>query len=211
MKKIFDDLSQTTLENPFSGLNTHAYFLQRSEGNVLFYNTGNLDDLEKISELGGISFQYLSHRHESGKSLSIIKSMFQSQLCADVLEVEFIEAPVDVVFSSRQIHSSNIEVIPTPGHTNGGLCFYYPSPRGLNYLFTGDTLFQSNGIWGTLVFSGHGGNSEDLINSLLILRSLEPNVVLCSASVGEISVVEVTLKDWHDGIDSSIRRLAKSA
>ncbi len=211
MNKIYDDLWQTSLENPFAGLNTHAYFLQRSEGNVLFYNTSNLDDIEEISNLGGISFQYLSHRHESGESLSTIKSTFQSQLCSGVLEEPFIKSTVDVTFSARQSHSSNIEIIPTPGHTDGGLCFYYESPIGLKYIFTGDTLFQSDGRWRTLVISNDGGSETKLIESLSTLRSLEPDVVLCSASVGDISVVEVTQEEWHESIDDNIRRLTKRA
>ncbi len=209
MKKIYEDLWQTSLENPFTGLNTHAYFLQRSEGNVLFYNTSNLDDIDEISKLGGISFQYLSHRHESGKSLSTIKSILHSQLCSDDLEEPFIESTVDVIFSVRQFHSSNIEIIPTPGHTDGGICFYYESPHGLKYLFTGDLLFQSNGSWDTLVFRPHGGRADKLIESLSTIRSLGPNVVLCSASVGDISIVEVTQKEWHEVIDDNIRRLSK--
>lgn len=211
MKKIYIDLWQTSLENPFAGLNTHAYFLQRNEGNALFYNTSNLDDIEEISNLGGISFQYLSHRHESGKSLSIIKSKFQSQLCTGDLEEPFIESTVDVTFSTRQSHSSNIEIIPTPGHTDGGLCFYYESPIGLKYLFTGDTLFQSDGRWGTLVISNDGGSATKLIESLSTIRSLEPDVVLCSASVGDISVVEVTQEEWHECIDDNIRMLSNRA
>jgi hydroxyacylglutathione hydrolase len=69
MKEIFAGVWQTTLENPFPGLNTHAYLIRRDEGNVLFYNTSNEDDLKKILELGGIETQFISHRHESGRSL----------------------------------------------------------------------------------------------------------------------------------------------
>ncbi len=209
MKKLYDDLWQTTLENPFAGLNTHAYFLKRSEGNVLFYNTSNQYDIEEMSGRGGVTFQYLSHRHESGGSLPTIKSTFKSHLCASDLEALYIESRVDITFSESQIHSSNIKIISTPGHTSGDLCFYYKSPVGLRYLFTGDTLFQSNGQWSTLVFPRDGGNVEALIKSLTIIRSLEPDVVLCSASVGETSVVEVTLKEWHEGIDINIRKLSR--
>ena len=211
MKKIFDDLWQTSLEHPFVGLNSHAYFLSRDNGNALFYNTSNMNDIEKMSELGGISFQYLSHRHESGKSLSTIKSFLNSQLCADELEEPNIESMIDVVFTERQIHSSNIEVIPTSGHTSGGLCFYYNSPFGHTYLFTGDLLYQSNGRWETLVFSSHGGNAKKLMESLSIIRSLEPTVVICSAFVGERAVVEINQEEWFEAIDTNILKLSKHA
>ncbi len=83
MKQLYEDLYQTSVENPFHGLNTHAYFLLRVEGNVLFYNTSNQEDMEEISKLGGITHQFLSHRHETGNSLVKIQSQFQSLLCCD--------------------------------------------------------------------------------------------------------------------------------
>ncbi len=213
MKKIYPDLWQTTLEHPFVGLNSHAYFLkrelQRGKSNVLFYNTSSLDDIEEISKLGGISYQYLSHRHESGPSLATIKASLQSQLCVDEIETPFIETAVDKTFSTRQMHNSSIDVIPTPGHTAGGLCFYYESPGGLNYLFTGDTLFQSSGQWSTLVLKSDGGNVDNLVASLRALRALKPDVVLCSASVGDTSVVEITHAQWRDAIDTNISSLSK--
>jgi hydroxyacylglutathione hydrolase len=209
MNKIFDDLWQTKLEHPFVGLNSHAYFLSRENGNVLFYNTSNMNDIEEMLKLDSISFQYLSHRHESGKSLNIIKTILSSRLCADELEEPFIASTIDEVFSMRQIHSSNIEIIPTPGHTSGGLCFYYKSPNGQNYLFTGDLLYQSNRTWDTLVFSSHGGNAKSLIESLSILRSLEPTVVICSAFVGDRAVVEINKEEWNEAIDTNISKLSK--
>ena len=77
-------------------LNTHAYFLRRPEGNVLFYNTGNEGDLEEIAELGGIQAQLLSHRDESGPSLNRIRDLFGSKLCCSALEAPIIgkDAPV---------------------------------------------------------------------------------------------------------------------
>ena len=209
MKKIYNDLWQTTQEHPFAGLNAHAYFLKRSKGNVLFYNTSNPNDIEQISDLGGITFQYLSHRHESGQSLATIKSRFNSRLCADELEAPFIESTVDVEFSTRALHSSTIEIVPTPGHTGGGLCFYCSSDDGRRYLFTGDTLFQSHGQWGALVIANDGGSTEKLVASLLTIRSLEPDVVICSASVGDVSVAEVTRQAWLKAIDSVISSLTE--
>lgn len=51
MKQIYDDVWQS--ERYSSGiLNTDAYLLTRSDGNVLFYKTGLARDLDKITELG---------------------------------------------------------------------------------------------------------------------------------------------------------------
>ena len=53
-------------------------------------------------------------------------------------------------------------------------------------------------------------HAEDLAASLSTIRTLEPDVVLCSASVGAISVVEVTKVEWHDAIDSNINKLGRA-
>ena len=53
----------------------------------------------------------------------------------------------------------DFEVIPTPGHTQGGVCFYL-AEEGL--LFCGDTIFQ-----GSVGRTDHpGGNFEQMIDSI---------------------------------------------
>ena len=59
------------------------------------------------------------------------------------------------------------EVIATPGHSPGGVCFYFP---GENILFTGDTLFQ-NTVGRTDL---PGGDAVRLAKSLRILAALPP-------------------------------------
>ena len=150
MKQIFQDLWQTKLEKPFEGVDAHAYFLQCSEGNVLIYNTGHTEELNHIAELGGIKYQYLSHRHETGASLEIIKKQFSSKLCCHEKERKEIlqSCEVDITFSENIKHFSNIEIICTPGHTNGSISFLYHSPHGRTFLFMEIHYFSQtvNGI-----------------------------------------------------------------
>ena len=61
----------------------------------------------------------------------------------------------------------NYQVIHTPGHSPGGVCFYFP---GDNLLFSGDTLFQ--GTVGRTDLPG--GNMAQLNKSLKILAALPP-------------------------------------
>lgn len=194
-------------------LNTHAYFLRRSAGNVLFYNTENEDDFEEIAELGGIRFQLLSHRDESGPSLNRIKDRFGSRLCCSALEAPIVgrDAPVDLTFQAEDHHLGDIDIIHTPGHTEGSLCFFYKSPYGKSYLFTGDTIFQLRAKWATLVFARAGGSKASLAESLLRLRDLNPDVVMSSAFVGNVSVVEVSGDEWAQAIDDNVSRLSKES
>ncbi|QMU62202.1 MAG: MBL fold metallo-hydrolase [Gammaproteobacteria bacterium] len=208
MKQLYDDLWQS--ERYSSGiLNTHAYFLQREQGNVLFYNTGAAKDLAQMDELGDISYQLLTHRDEVGASLAEIKKRFNSKLGTGKLEVPFAEkiTSVDLAFNPTDTTLEDIQIIHTPGHTDGSVCFYYDSPHGKSYLFTGDTLFKSNGNWATFVLSSYGGSEAALADSLVKLRELSPDVVISSGFVGDVAYGEVTQNEWISTIGDSIKNL----
>ena len=180
---------------------------------MLFYNTDVDSDLKKIAELGGIQYQLLTHRDESGPSLNRIKDLFGSKLCCSSLEAPVIgkAAPVDITFEANDYHLGDIEIIHTPGHTDGSICFFYKSPHGKSYLFTGDTIFQWDAKWATLVLSKAGGSEASLAESLLRLRDLNPNIVMSSGFVGDVSVVEVTSDEWAEVIDDNVSRLTKES
>jgi glyoxylase-like metal-dependent hydrolase (beta-lactamase superfamily II) len=64
-------------------------------------------------------------------------------------------------------HDFHYEAIATPGHSPGGVCFYFP---GENILFAGDTLFQDSVGRTDLP----GGDMKELTSSLRILAALPP-------------------------------------
>ena len=131
MKQLYDDLWQTKIEIPFGNVHTHAYFLKCDKGNVLIYNTSHADEIQHMAELGGIKYQYLSHRDETGASLQSIKEQFGSALCCHIKEEPYIEpsCPVDITFSEQTTHFGGIEVMPTPVHTDGSTSFIHRSPH----------------------------------------------------------------------------------
>ena len=209
MQQLFPDLWQTQTEHPFHGVTSHAYLLTRREGNILFYGTGVLEELQLIKDLGGIVRQYLTHRDEAGPALATIKQTFGSALCCHKLEVKAVKSYclVDVTFDARETHLGNIEVIPTPGHTSGSTCFMYRSPYGKTYLFTGDSLFPKGQSWGTLVWPSSGGRKSSLRASLGLLRELDPDVVIASACQGPTPVSVTSADQWHAIVDGAIERL----
>ncbi|MBV9458876.1 MAG: MBL fold metallo-hydrolase [Bradyrhizobium sp.] len=206
MKQIFPDLWQTRAEHPFAGVTSHAYLLVRDTGNILLYSSGLRDEYQNIKELGGVAHQYLSHRDEAGPALAEIKEQFSAKLWCHRLEEPSISkfARVDNQFDKREV-VNGIEVIPTPGHTDGSVCFLVRSQHGKTYLFTGDTIYQENGAWETRVNGYAGGSKSDLKSSLMLLRDLGPAVVFSSASVGSVAFKEVSSQEWQSDIDNVIR------
>ncbi|AGA33349.1 Zn-dependent hydrolase, glyoxylase [Thioalkalivibrio nitratireducens DSM 14787] len=186
MKQIQPDLWETEVECPVPGLTTHAYLLIRDDGNVLFYNTGHQHEIDRMAELGGVAYQFLSHRDELGDTLRLIRERFGARLGGHVLEQsEFARvcAP-DILFDKREMYLGDIEVIPTPGHTPGSTCFLVRSAQGKRYLFTGDTLYLSGeGVWEAGFISGYS-DRETLVESLRLLQKMEPDSVLSSALAG---------------------------
>jgi glyoxylase-like metal-dependent hydrolase (beta-lactamase superfamily II) len=225
MKKLFDDLWQTTPEHPlseFPEIISHAYVLVRDEGNIMFYSTGreaidpvsDEDDLEYIRNLGGIRRQYLGHWHEATPALARIKQTFKSDLCCHTLEDEAIHKAsgvhADLTFHDHEMHLGAIEVIPSPGHTKGSACYRYQSPYGKTYLFTGDTLMiNDDGVWNNGYLPGGESDKTDLKETLEMLRELKPDVVFFAASNDRFPFKEVTNEEWKAAIDEAIYPLKK--
>jgi len=212
MKQIAPDLWQSSLYQT-GILNTHAYFLERPSGNVLFYNTGDDDDLRHISEHGGVAYQLLTHRDEAGASQARIRNQFGSKLGCSIIEAPFVSkhGDADLEFGEGDHRIEDIDIIHTPGHTDGSICFLYTSPYGKSYLFSGDTIFQWNGEWSTFVLPDAGGSEAALAESLKKLRGCSPDIVMSSGFVGDVPYREVTREEWTVVLDDKIGRLTASS
>lgn len=206
VKQVLADVWETHVESPFPGLTTHAYLLTRDMGNVLFYNTSRQADIEQMLVLGGVRYQFLSHRDELGDSVLQIRKQFDAQLGGHLNEQgEFAEVCTpDIVFFKRQKLLENVEVIPTPGHTPGSCCFLVHSDHNRTYLFTGDTLYLTDDGWqpGLLPFS----DRDALIDSLMLLKTLKPDVVFSSAFSGSSGYQKVS-GQWQRKVEAALLKL----
>ncbi len=211
MKQIEPDFWQSSIHR--SGIqNSHAYCLTRPACNVLFYNTGHEGYLAQIEGLGGIRYQLLTHCDEAAPSLKRINERFGCSLGCSAPEAPAAarHTPVDFVFGADDRRLGDIDILHTPGHTDGSFCFFYRSPHGKTYLFSGDTIFHWNGRWATLVLSKMGGSKAALADSLLQLWDLDPDLVLSSGFVGDVAMAAVTREAWTEAIDENVRRLKRA-
>lgn len=84
----------------------------------------------------------------------------------------------------------DFKVLETPGHTKGGVCFYFEKE---NVLFTGDTLFKGN--YGR---TDIGGDDETMRTSLKELAKMDLKIVIFPGH-GEPSTIGDE-KVWIDKI-----------
>ena len=210
MRKVLSDLWQTRTDSPFPGLTTHAFLW--TGRNALFYSTATDADFSELEDLGGISDQYLSHRDEAGPMLTKIADHFDSTLHAPAAELLEIgqHAHVDVPLGSRHVDVNGIEIIPTPGHSPGSTCYLVNGAEGA-YLFTGDTLVYGDaGNWWAGYIPGIA-DADALADSLRLLRTLNPDVVISSAFQGDSAVHRIQPGRWTDHIDEALKGLSTSS
>ncbi len=213
MKQVLSDLWETATDSPFPGLTTHAYLW--TPANALFYSPATDAEFGELAELGGVSDQYLSHRDEAGPMLKRIAERFGSTLHAPQGDLADISrhAHVDVPLSSRHIDYNGVEIIPTPGHSPGSVCYLVSGAEG-RYLFTGDTLFRNpEGQWWAGYIEGfhQPSDAETIAASLRILADLTPDVVISSAFQGDSAVHRITQGHWRGHVAHAIAGLPTGA
>lgn len=213
MKKVLSDLWETRTYSPYPGLTTHAYLW--TAANALFYSPGTDDDFDELAQLGGIHDQYLSHRDEAGPMLKRIAEQFDSTLHASEGDLSDIaqHAHVDVPLSGRNTDHNGVEIIPTPGHSPGSVCYLVDGAEG-RYLFTGDTLVRNpEGRWWAGYIEGfhQPGDADTIADSLRVIAELEPDYVISSAYQGDSAVTRIDPDLWRGHVAEAIAGLPTRA
>lgn len=211
LAQIRGDLFQTRLDTPFPGLTTHAYLWRRPAGNILFYSPATEADFDAIDGLGGVSAQYLSHLDEAGPNLARIAERFGRRLHAPAAELEAISehGQVDIAVDAiRHVDANDVEVLPTPGHSPGSTCYLVTGAEGEKYLFTGDTMFPTaDRGWATFVVPGRG-DAASMRDSVKLLGSVEPDLVISSAFGGDTAIEAVDTSRWSECIAVALASVA---
>ncbi|MGP4058056.1 MBL fold metallo-hydrolase [Mycobacterium sp. 4D054] len=213
MKHVLSDLWETRTDSPFPGLTTHAYLW--TPAGILFYSPATDAEFDDLAALGGVNDQYLSHRDEAGPILARIAERFDSTLHAPAADLPDItrHAHVDVPVKGRYVDYNGIEIIPTPGHSPGSVCYLVPGAQG-RYLFTGDTLFRgTDGGWHAGYIEGfhQPEDAGTIAESLRVLADILPDFVISSAFQGDSAVHRIDPGSWRGHIAHAIASLPTAA
>jgi glyoxylase-like metal-dependent hydrolase (beta-lactamase superfamily II) len=197
---------------PFDpSLEIRAFLLQRDQGNLLVYSAGTLAaDVHAIEDLGGISRQYLNHRHEAAFGCDWVANKFDAPLFCHESERRSVSGTcnVDETFSERHMLDDDFEVIPTPGHTRGATAFLWDSGRH-RCLFTGDTIYFRDGEWVAALLAGTSDRGK-YIESLELIRNLDFDVLVpWVATTGQPYHAVIDKTDARRRVDAILKRVQR--
>jgi glyoxylase-like metal-dependent hydrolase (beta-lactamase superfamily II) len=192
-------------------LEIRAFLLQRDRGNLLLYRANTLErDVRAVNDLGGLSRQYLNHRHEASPTCDWVATTFGAPLHVHEKEAPWVSETcnVDETFSERHVLDDDFEVIPTPGHTSGATAFLWDSGEH-RCLFTGDTIYFYKGEWVAAVLDGVS-DRERYIESLELIRDLDFDLIVPSvASAGQAYYAFTDKGDARRRIGAILERLRR--
>jgi glyoxylase-like metal-dependent hydrolase (beta-lactamase superfamily II) len=153
MEKLLPDIYKI-YRDPNSGGWGYYYFVKRTQENLFFPRMAKTASIFKafdaIHAAGGIHHIYITDFHFAGKNVDAVAKEFGAPIfCSDIefpkIQKRGIENLTAFTFERRDLEDG-LTVIPTPGHTSGGVC-YLLLLKKMKYLFTGDFLYFDGCKW----------------------------------------------------------------
>jgi glyoxylase-like metal-dependent hydrolase (beta-lactamase superfamily II) len=148
---------------------------------------GHFDHIKGVDDLVK-EYNVPVYLHPGDKQLATSREIFQENLRLFSFSA-IIKSPItDLTEGPLRIGPFRFDVLYTPGHTEGSVCF-----RIGGDLFTGDTLFRRS-IGRTDL---EGGDARKMKDSLRRLRELDPQLKVHPGHEGETTLQEELLYNYY--------------
>jgi len=163
-----------------------SFFVKRDEGNLLIpcFSTNSTIEahFDAIAELGGLSRQLLGDSHFKSSHCDQVAERFNAPVYCSEGEAPDVTPVVKQVMIfpfTRHLLEPQIDVIPTPGHRPGGVC-YLISMDEKRYLFVGDFIWHDGEKW---IPTATKANFRAYIESLHLLEGIAFDVLLANSKI----------------------------
>ena len=205
MELLFDNVYRI-LPTKVTPTKYSSLFVTRPEGNLLFSCLaghssieGSFDDIEA---LGGVALHLLGDMHFAARYNDDVDERFGvATMCSEIEgpDVRRKVANVETFPFERQELAPGVEVIPTPGHRAGAVC-YLVDVGGRRCLFAGDSIYHDGERWKCLVSKK---NRRTMVATLDLLAEVEFDVLLANTSANNrVCYVEVDMKGRSEWIET---------
>ena len=154
----------------------YAYLIKTDCGKVAILDPGEADPIIEILEKENLTPDYILITHHHWDHVNGIPKIVKKYSCPVVIPKaeEHMIKYSDITLNEGDVFElgeERAEIISTPGHTAGGICYYF---RDSNIVFTGDILFSMG--CGRLF----EGTAEDMFTSFRKLKKLpDQTLVYC--------------------------------
>ena len=179
----------------------YSFLLKREEGNVLIPRMGKYTTIHQeygaIESLGGIKIVFITDYHFGGASSEEIAVKFGAEVLSSIIERPKLKKKglnvLQTFRCERHFLERDMEIIPTPGHTSGGVCLLWKNGKH-RYLFTGDFLYFDGKSWIP------GAKTKNKIeDSLHLIKALEFDYLIGCGS-DDVDIPYVSLPDKREKI-----------
>jgi hypothetical protein len=212
MDRLLNDIYRVYRDPECDGFG-HSFLLRREEGNVLIPRMGERTTIRReydgISEIGGLGMVFITDYHFGGASSEWIGEHFHADVLASEIEQPKLKKKglnnLKTFPYERQSLARDLEIVPVPGHTSGGVCLLWKND-GLSYLFTGDFLYFDGRVW----IPGAKTRSK-ISDSLNLLKTLEFDYLVgCGSDHVDIPYIGLKKKtekvEFIDGILAGFKK-----
>lgn len=208
MNKLFPDVFELFPSKP-TPKKYRSFFIKRAAGNLLlpcFSSSSTIEaHFDAIAQSGGLSKQLLGDAHFKSAHCDEVAQRFDAPLFCSVLEApEVIHSLKHVSQFPFEQHDlePGLQVIPTPGHRDGGVC-YLIDVAHKRCLFVGDFIWHDGEQW---ITTARKAGKRAYAASLDLLETLEFDVVICNAIISNPTYYIEVDPDARSSFIASLRQ-----
>lgn len=207
MQEIFPDVYQVFPSKPTPS-KYRSFFVKCDAGNLLFPCFSNSSTIhahfDAIAALEGLSRQLLGDMHFKSAHCDEVAERFGAPLYCSEPEAPDVMRSVKQVVTfpfTRHLLESGVEVLPTAGHRDGGVC-YLITLGEKRYLFVGDFIWHDGARW---IPTARKATVRAYSASLALLDALDFDVLLANTNISNAICSVVFNTDSRRAFFSDLR------
>lgn len=164
----------------------YTYLIEAEDGTTAILDPGEADPVIGVLENRGLKLDYILNTHHHWDHVNgnlKLQKHFDAKLVIPEKEKDKIKGNIDITLKEGDVFelgTAKADIIETPGHTMGHICFHFAESK---ILFTGDTVFSM--ACGRLF----EGTAKDMFESFQKIKALpDDTMIYCGHEYTELGI-----------------------